>query len=270
MCIKLSIMVLLLSIAYSVLGASVAVNVTDAEISDDNSTLLNSTMTANASDNILKARQIDLLQLNVSDSSLNSTGNSTHLNASSLMDERESGDEGIVLDSNTSSETSNSSDVELSPELNSTVANTLKVDNITTRDVAVDGAHSDSNSTNNGTANPWSALPLFRNLNSTLHNSSLHNSSDSSNSSQTTRDIESPENLIESSADEDLFDDGNSSNGTEKADHLLDESSDDVLEDVLEDEGEDDETGSTKKPCTTVSCFISRGCSDTSCSQEDN
>ncbi|XP_032784514.2 dentin sialophosphoprotein isoform X1 [Daphnia magna] len=266
MCIKLSIMVLLLSIAYSVMGASVAVNVTDAEMSDNNSTLLNSTMTANASDNILKARQIDLLQLNVSDSSLNSTGNSTHLNASSLMDERESGDEGIVLDSNTSSETSNSSDVELSPELNSPVAHTLKVDNITTRDVAADGTHSDSNSTNNGTANPWSALPLFRNLNSTLHNSSLRNSSDSSNSSQTTRDIESPENLVESRADEDLFDDGNSSNGTEKADHPLDDSSDDVLED----EGEDDETGSTKKPCTTVSCFISRGCSDTSCSQEDN
>lgn len=58
---RLSIMVLLLSIAYSVLGASVAVNVTDAEMSDNNSTLLNSTMTANASDNILKARQIDLL-----------------------------------------------------------------------------------------------------------------------------------------------------------------------------------------------------------------
>ncbi|KAI9559348.1 hypothetical protein GHT06_016137 [Daphnia sinensis] len=261
MFIKLSIFVFLTSIVYGVMGASVAVNVTDADMSDKNTTLLNSTMAVNASDNNLKARQVDLLQLNVSDASLNSTVNTTHLNSSSSMNTRASDDEGTVLGSSTSS---NSSDIKLSLELNSTAANTSKAENLTTRAVAVDETHSDSNSTNNGTANPWSALPLFRDLNASLHNSSLRNSSDSSNSSQTTREIESLKDSIDSGAEEGLFDDEKSGNGTEKADQLLDDSSDG------EDDGEDDGKGSTKKPCTTVSCFISRGCSDTSCSQEDN
>ncbi|XP_057369416.1 dentin sialophosphoprotein-like [Daphnia carinata] len=264
MFLKLSIVVLLLSIAYGAMGASVAVNVTDAEMSDKTTTLLNSTMAVNASENNLKARQVDLLQLNVSDASLNSTVNTTHLNSSSLMDTRESGDDGIVLGSGNSSDPSNSSESPLFLELNSTTANTAEADNLTTRAVAVDETHSNSNSTNNGTVNPWSALPLFRNLNSSLHNSSLRNSSDASNSSQSTREVGSPKQSIDSGAEEGLLDDENSSNGTEKADHLLNDSSDSG------DDDEDDGKGSTKKPCTTVSCFISRGCSDTSCSQEDN
>lgn len=203
--------------------------------------------------------------LNITEISLNSTANSTHLNTSSLIEERESGEEKLlVLDSSNSSSSSNSSDLEkLSQEFNSTTASSLKANNITTR--SVNGTDSSANSTYNGTANPWSALPLFRDLNATLHNSSLRNSSDSSNSSQITRDVESPENSIKTGAADEDFQE-NASNATDKADQLLDDSNDDGLED----DSKDDETRSTKKPCTTVSCFISRGCSDTSCSQDDN
>jgi hypothetical protein len=116
---------------------------------------------------------------------------------------------------------------------------------------------SNSNATHNATANPWTVLPLFRDLNSTLHNSSLRNSSESVNATKSPRSADSAENSIEDdSVDKELS--GLDSNGTKS----------DSMEGDMENDGQDD--GSTKKPCTTVSCLISRGCSDESCSQDGN
>ena len=181
-------------------------------------------------------------KLNVS-SSMNSTSNSTHLNAT-MKEVRASGDEKLVLDLGNSSKAGN-----FSMKLN----DTMKMDNITTR--AVNDSMSGLNSTqHNGTANVWSALPLFRDLNSTLHNSS-----ESVNASKSVRAVDSAENSIEddSAPKDDLSE--SASNNTKS------------MEDEMEDQNQDDvKDGSTKKPCTTVSCWISRGCSDESCSQDGN
>jgi hypothetical protein len=161
---------------------------------------------------------------------------------------RETEDEKLILDLGNSSKSGN-----FSIKLN----DTMKADNVSTR--AVNASMSTLNSTQNATANVWSALPLFRDLNSTLHNSSLRNSSESVNGSKSVRAVDSAENSIEEadSAAEDLSD--LASNNT-KSDSM----------DDMEDDSQNNKNGSTKKPCTTVSCLISRGCSDDSCSQNDN
>lgn len=176
---------------------------------------------------------------------MNSTRNSTHLNETMKLETRESGDEKLVLDLGNSTKAGNFS------KLNET----LKADNVSTR--AVNASMSNSNATHNATANPWAVLPLFRDLNSTLHNSSLRNSSESVNATKSPRSADSAENSIEDdSVDKELS--GLDSNGTKS----------DSMEGDMENDGQDD--GSTKKPCTTVSCLISRGCSDESCSQDGN
>jgi len=226
-----------------VLGASVSVNST--ELSKNATNLDNSTKSLNGSESSIKIREADLVKLNASES-MNSTRNSTHLNDTMKMETRASGDEKLILDLGNSSKTGNFS------KLN----DTLKAVNVSTR--AVNDSMSNSNATHNATANPWAVLPLFRDLNSTLHNSSLRNSSESVNATKSPRSADSAENSIEKEVSSDKVLSGLDSNGTKS----------DAMEGGLENDGQDD--GSTKKPCTTVSCLISRGCSDESCSQDGN
>lgn len=232
-----------MSVLSAVFGASVSVNST--ELSKNATNLDNSTKSLNGSEIPLKIREADLVKLNTSES-MNSTRNSTHRLNDTMLETRASGDEEFVLDLGNSSMAGNFS------KLN----DTLKTVNVSTR--AVNTSMSNSNATHNATANPWAVLPLFRDLNSTLHNSSLRNSSESVNATKSLRSADSAENSIEKddSADKELS--GLDSNGTRS----------DSMEGAMEDDGQDD--GSTKKPCTTVSCLISRGCSDESCSQNDN
>lgn len=140
--------------------------------------------------------------------------------------------------------------------LNST---TEEKNNQTTRQITIQATSEEgTNSTRNG-SNPWSALPLFNMLNATLRNTSA-----ALNSSQTARDIGTgvADNST-TSAEDDKMSESSTEIG-QKLKQLLEDFEDNVSEDVEISDGI-----STKKPCTTVSCLISRGCSDTSCNQNN-
>ncbi len=204
------------------------------------------------------------------DKSLNSTLNST----SSSMEEREIDDVELLLlleEDGNSTQAGNSSEsvksenvkveratVEVTGNetlrLNATEGQALN--NQTTRQVSVNATSSGNSSmAKNSTANPWSVLPLFRNL-----NASLLNSSASLNSSETKRQAASPKNSTSTEDDEEVSDESVLSETTDKTSLKVDESDDGLDEDSMDEEGI-----STKKPCTTVSCMISRGCSEESC-----
>lgn len=197
-------------------------------------------------------------------SAFNSTDNST-----SSMVERAIGDEELtstVANSTTVTNTSNIEKLdEVKVERSESIENTTLtvnttdevVNNQTTRGVSVNETIN-SNITRNGTENLWSALPLFRNM-----SSAIRNSSETSNSSQTIRqvasDISGTVKGNGSTASVDLTE------STEKSDL---EDSEGLLQDGVEDDVEDDV--STKKPCASLSCMISRGCSDESSCTSDN
>ena len=214
--------------------------------------------------------------MNVSDTkSLNSTENST---LSSTV-EREVGEilEVLLLgEENNSTKAKNSSESSEKPKVVRATVEVIGneslrfngtegdvVNNQTTRQVSGNNTSNANNTMDkNSTSNPWSVLPLFRSLNATLRNSS--ESTNSSQSRRQTTIIASQSSKNSTEEGQDVLEDSTVDETTDKTSLKVDKSEPDLGEDMMDEEGI-----STKKPCTTVSCLISRGCSDNSCTPDN-
>lgn len=121
------------------------------------------------------------------------------------------------------------------------------------REISFNATGSDNATTaNNKTENVWSALPLFRNM------SNLRNSTEATNSTQTPRGLKSVENTTTTLANGNMTE---SEVSEESSTETSDSSKFDWLEDFDKKLTADDSV-TTKKPCSTLACLVSRGCSD--------
>lgn len=242
----------------------------------DTKAALNST--TNSTSSSPHKNNSSMVEREIEDKKLSLTEESNSTNASNSSDstsgfslknssmvERSTEDEKLVLtEEGNTTKASNSSDSKLSEgkveravaEVTGNASLLLNatekvVNNQTTRGVSVNTT-SNTNGTTNGTANPWSSLPFFRNM-----TGAKHNSSEVSNSSLATREVTS----------------ANKSNSTEKdGENSDDASTSGIVSDSIDVIGLDDidvDGVSTQKPCATVSCLISRGCSDMSCTPDN-
>ena len=192
----------------------------------------------------------------------NSTSNSTelHKNGSSLV-EREADKQDILEMTNEDKNSTNSTNLEQMKEAKVERGAEQSIGNVSiSSNVTIDSSNHTINvtgeSANSTTGNPWSALPLFRNMSSTVRSNLTEGSG---NSSQTVRDIGSNDN---STMDSSTITESENSDTTDspKFDWL----------DELDKELADVDNSVSKKPCGSVACSISRGCTDEKSCTTDN